>query len=91
MKSFFAHGGITALIFVLLVFLPIPYAAALAGILYYVGREGRDAQYASGLSKNDTMFMPFMPWTWPQQMILDVAGPIIVAGACIGLWVTFIG
>lgn len=89
MKSFFSHAGIAALIFFALIFLPHPIAAAMGGILYYLGREGLDAQFSTGLPKSETTFMPFMPWTWPKQMLLDVLGPIIATGLLAAYWIFF--
>lgn len=77
MNSFLIHGLLAALMFWIVIWLPPVVTAALVGIFYYLGREGLDAQIATGLSKKLTPFLPFQIWAWPLQMLLDVLGPIV--------------
>ncbi len=75
----------------LAVFLPLallfgPAAGAAFGAAYYFGREGAEAQRATGRPKAETWWIPFTPWTWPRQMVLDAAVPAFVLVVVATAW-----
>lgn len=78
MTSALAHAAVALALFVPLALLFGPAAGAAFGAAVYLGREGAEAQRATGQPKADTWWVPFAPWTWPRQMVLDAAAPALV-------------
>lgn len=66
-----AHAGVALALFLAATVVGNPAAGAAAGSLLYFGREGAEAQRATGRPKADVWFVPFTPWLWPRQMVLD--------------------
>jgi hypothetical protein len=81
-----AHAGVALALFVPLAAVFGPAAGAVAGILLYFGREGAEAQRATGRPKADVWYVPFTPWVWPRQMVLDWLAPTAAVLVAALLW-----
>lgn len=68
--------------------LPVVIYAALLPVIYYFGREVRDAEHYLGLTTL-SFFAPLVPWLWPNKdNRMDFYAP--AAAVCIfGLSLTF--
>ncbi len=89
-QSSLVHGLIAAALFLLFVPLAGP-GAGLAGAWFYLGREGAEAQRATGRPKSETAFLPFMPWRWPAQMQRNALVPCAVSLALAIAWAATVG
>ncbi len=83
----FVHAGIALAVFVPVALLFGPAAGAMLGLGGYWMREGTEAQYATRRPKSETWWVPFAPWRWPDQMLLDFAAPALAVTAAWAGWV----
>jgi hypothetical protein len=88
LPSFLSHPLIAFAFFLPFALLGNPMAGAAAGAFYYLGREGAEAQAADPRPKAKDQLLPFTPWAWPRQMILDAAVPaaVVILLAAVFLW-----
>lgn len=80
------HAAVALALFLPLALAFGPAAGAAAPIGLYYGREGAEAQRAKRLPKADTWWLPFTPWAWPRQMILDAAAPAAAVLLAAAFW-----
>ena len=80
------HAAIALAWFVPLALVFGPAAGFAFGAAYYFGREGAEAQRATGRVKAEVWWVPFTPWAWPRQMVLDAAVPAIIVLVAAVLW-----
>jgi hypothetical protein len=91
MKLPLTHALLAAGVFIPFALVGQPVAGAVAGVAYYLGREGAEAQYADPRPKSEDWMVPFLPWTWPRQMILDAGVPAAVSAALVAAYFVLFG
>lgn len=80
------HALVALAFFLPFAILGNPVAGAAAGAFYFFGREGLDAQISAGRSKSSVPFLPFKPWRWPRQSIVDSVFPAVAVTIAAVIW-----